>query len=210
MKTAAKQPIVRTLIALALALAFAGAAPMAALAETGVDPAANAPFFEDASDADSAVDYAPGFKDYETDSELDSLKKSHEFSFDETTIQDPTAAARPAKWIEVVLSKQMLYAWQNGKVVMSSRISSGLPRTPTVRGNFRIYVKYVSTRMRGPGYNLPNVPYTMYFYRGYGIHGAYWHNNFGHPMSHGCVNLPVAFSGQLFRWASVGMLVYIH
>jgi lipoprotein-anchoring transpeptidase ErfK/SrfK len=203
-------PIFRILITLALALAFAGAAPMAALAETGVDPAANAPFFDDASGADAAIDYAPGFKDYEIDSELDSLKKSHEFKFDETTIQDPAAAARPAKWIEVVLSKQMIYAWQNGRVVLSSRISSGLPRTPTVRGNFRIYVKYVSTRMRGPGYNLPNVPYTMYFYRGYGIHGAYWHNNFGRPMSHGCVNLPVPFSGQLFRWAPVGTLVYIH
>jgi lipoprotein-anchoring transpeptidase ErfK/SrfK len=210
MRPATKRPLARLLISVAMAVAFAGAAPLSAFAETGVDPAANAPFFDDASSDDSAIDFAPGFKDYETDVELDSLKKSRAFTFDETSIQNPTAAARPAKWIEVVLARQMIYAWQNGKVVMSSRISSGLPRTPTVRGNFRIYVKYVSTRMRGPGYNLPNVPYTMYFYRGYGIHGAYWHNNFGRPMSHGCVNLPVPFSGQLFRWAPVGTLVYIH
>lgn len=44
--------------------------------------------------------------------------------------------------------------------------------------------------MTGPGYDLPNVPYTMYFYQGYGLHGTYWHNNFGTPMSHGCVNMP--------------------
>jgi len=210
MNITTKRPLARILISFALALAFSGAAPMAALAETGVDPAAIAPFLDDGSDAEYSVDFAPGFKDYEIDAEFDSLKKSHEFTFDETSIQDPAAAARPAKWIEVVLSKQMVYAWQNGKVVLSSKISSGLSRTPTVRGNFRIYVKYVSTRMRGPGYNLPNVPYTMYFYRGYGLHGAYWHNNFGRPMSHGCVNLPVSFSGQLFRWAPVGTLVYIH
>ena len=97
MRPTTHRPISRLLITFALALAFAGASPLSALAETGVDPAANAPFFDDASSDDSAVDFAPGFKDYETDSELNSLKKSHEFSFDETTIQDPTAAARPAK-----------------------------------------------------------------------------------------------------------------
>ena len=44
--------------------------------------------------------------------------------------------------------------------------------------------------MSGPGYYLPGVPYVMYFYQGYGLHGTYWHDNFGQPMSHGCVNLP--------------------
>jgi len=205
MKHTADRLLIRILVTLALALAFAGVTPAAAFAEAGVA----APFSDDADSADSAIDFAPGFKDYEIDAEMDSLKKTHEFVFDETSIRNP-AAARPAKWIEVVLASQMIYAWQDGRVVLSSRISSGLPRTPTVRGNFRIYVKYVSTRMRGPGYNLPNVPYTMYFYRGYAIHGAYWHNNFGRPMSHGCVNLPVSFSGQLFGWAPVGTLVYIH
>jgi lipoprotein-anchoring transpeptidase ErfK/SrfK len=64
--------------------------------------------------------------------------------------------------------------------------------------------------MTGPGYYLPNVPYTMYFYGGYGLHGTYWHNNFGTPMSHGCVNLSTADSGWLFDWASVGTVVNVH
>ena len=120
------------------------------------------------------------------------------------------AAVRTGKWIEIRLATQRLIAWQNGKVVMSSAISSGVRAHPTLRGTFHIYVKYRSTRMRGPGYNLPNVPYTMYYSGSYGIHGAYWHNNFGHPMSHGCINLPVSFSRRLFSWASVGTLVVIH
>jgi lipoprotein-anchoring transpeptidase ErfK/SrfK len=123
---------------------------------------------------------------------------------------DTSDSANAGKWIEVILSQQKLIAWQNGRVVMTSRISSGVARYPTRRGTFKIYVKYRSTRMRGPGYNLPNVPWTMYYSGGYAIHGAYWHNNFGHPMSHGCVNLPVAFAKKLFAWAPVGTRVVVH
>lgn len=118
--------------------------------------------------------------------------------------------ARTGKWIEIILSRQWLNAWQNGRIVMSSAISSGVSAHPTRRGTFRIYVKYRSTRMRGPGYNLPGVPYTMYYSGSYAIHGAYWHHNFGHPMSHGCINLPVPFSRALFLWAPYGTTVVIH
>ena len=53
----------------------------------------------------------------------------------------------------------------------------------------------------GTYYNLPNVPNSMFFHLGYAIHGAYWHNNFGHTMSHGCVNEPLANAAQIFDWA---------
>ena len=121
-----------------------------------------------------------------------------------------SAAAVKGKWIEVILSKQKLIAWQNGRAVMSSLVSSGTSRHPTRRGTFRVYAKYRATRMRGPGYDLPGVPYTMYYSGSYAVHGAYWHNNFGHPMSHGCVNLPVAFSQRLYAWAPVGTPVVVH
>jgi lipoprotein-anchoring transpeptidase ErfK/SrfK len=119
-------------------------------------------------------------------------------------------ASRSGKWIEVNLAQQRLYAWQNGSVVMSSAISSGIAAYPTRRGTFKIRVKYRATRMRGPGYNLPGVPWTMYYSGSFAIHGAYWHHNFGHPMSHGCINLPVAFAGRLYAWAPVGTTVVIH
>jgi lipoprotein-anchoring transpeptidase ErfK/SrfK len=122
----------------------------------------------------------------------------------------PSLEARRGKWIEVRLATQRLYAWQSGRIVMSTAISSGLPRTPTVRGSFRIQRKYRRVRMRGPGYDLPNVPYSMFFYRGYAIHGTYWHANFGRPMSHGCVNLPTVKAAWLYRWAPIGTLVVVH
>jgi lipoprotein-anchoring transpeptidase ErfK/SrfK len=64
--------------------------------------------------------------------------------------------------------------------------------------------------MTGPGYNLPNVPYVMYFYGANAIHGTYWHNNFGHPMSHGCINLRTGDAAWLYSWASIGTPVVVH
>jgi lipoprotein-anchoring transpeptidase ErfK/SrfK len=103
-----------------------------------------------------------------------------------------------------------VYAYENNKVVRSFVVSTGTSAHPTVTGQFRVYVKYRSAAMRGPGYYLPDVPYIMYFYSGYGLHGTYWHNNFGTPMSHGCVNLRTSDAAWLYSWASVGTLVNIH
>jgi lipoprotein-anchoring transpeptidase ErfK/SrfK len=114
------------------------------------------------------------------------------------------------RWIDVDLSDQMLYAYEGNVIVASFLVSTGVPAFPTVTGQYHIYVKYYSTLMSGPGYYLPNVPYTMYFYRGYGIHGTYWHNNFGHPMSHGCVNMYTPNAEWMYYWASVGTLVNVH
>ena len=114
------------------------------------------------------------------------------------------------RWIDVNLSAQRVTAYAGNTPVRSTLASTGLARTPTPTGRYRIYVKYASTLMSGPGYYLPNVPYTMYFYRGYGLHGTYWHANFGHRMSHGCINLPTSEAQWLYSWAAVGTPVNIH
>ena len=88
-------------------------------------------------------------------------------------------------------------------------VSTGLPATPTVQGDYNVYVKYAAQTMSGPGYYLPDVPWVMYFYSGYGIHGTYWHNNFGQPMSHGCVNLPTPEAEWFYNWAEVGTPVHV-
>ena len=85
----------------------------------------------------------------------------------------------------------------------------GLP-LDTVIGEFAVYVKYEAADMWGTGYYLPAVPYVMYFFEDYGLHGTYWHSNFGTPMSHGCVNLRTEDAGWLFNWASVGTRVVVH
>jgi lipoprotein-anchoring transpeptidase ErfK/SrfK len=115
------------------------------------------------------------------------------------------------KRIEVDLTKQMLYAYQNDQVVMSFPVSSGKWH-PTPTGTFHIWIKLRYTRMTGgsgaDAYDLPNVPWVMFFYndqvgenQGFSLHGAYWHDNFGYPMSHGCVNIAPANAEKLYNWA---------
>lgn len=122
----------------------------------------------------------------------------------------PAEVDENTRWIDIDLSDQMLYAYIGDTIVNSFLVSTGTWRTPTVIGEYHIYVKYRYTDMRGPGYYLKDVPYTMYFYRGYGIHGTYWHDNFGTPMSHGCVNMRTSEAEWLFDFASVGTLVNVH
>lgn len=127
-----------------------------------------------------------------------------------TATPTPKVADYSGRWIEVNLSQQMLYAHDGDTTVASFLVSTGVPAFPTVTGRYYIWIKLVSTLMVGDGYYLPNVPYTMYFYKGYGIHGTYWHHNFGHPMSHGCVNMYTPDAKWMFNWASVGTMVIIH
>jgi lipoprotein-anchoring transpeptidase ErfK/SrfK len=114
------------------------------------------------------------------------------------------------RWIDVNLSQQMVYAYEGDVIVNSFVVSTGTAQTPTVTGKYKIWIKLKSTTMSGPGYHLTNVPYTMYFYKGYGLHGTYWHNNFGTPMSHGCVNLSISDAEWLYYWALEGTVVNVH
>lgn len=114
------------------------------------------------------------------------------------------------RWIDIDLSQQILYAFEDDTLVNSFYVSTGTYLHPTVTGQYNIYIKLRYTDMRGEDYYLPDVPFTMYFYEGYGIHGTYWHSNFGTPMSHGCVNMRTSEAEWLFYWASVGTLVNIH
>ncbi|MBI3242343.1 MAG: LysM peptidoglycan-binding domain-containing protein [Chloroflexi bacterium] len=128
---------------------------------------------------------------------------------DTTAAPAPQAPAGNGRRFLIDLSEQMLYAYEGDTLVRSTLVSTGLPQTPTVVGTFYIYLRYRSQRMIGPGYDLPSVPYVMYFYKGYGLHGTYWHNNFGAPMSHGCVNMPTAEAEWAYNWSSIGTPVTV-
>jgi LysM repeat protein len=121
----------------------------------------------------------------------------------------PAPTITTGKQIVVDLSDQMTYAFEDGQLVRSVLSSTGLPATPTVLGDYRIYLRYTAQTMSGPGYYLPDVPYVMYFYQGYALHGTYWHNNFGRPMSHGCVNLPTPEAEWFFNFAQIGTPVHV-
>jgi lipoprotein-anchoring transpeptidase ErfK/SrfK len=131
-------------------------------------------------------------------------------SVDDNSFTLSSSQISQPRWIEIDLSEQRLRAWEGKKLVYLYRISAGKRSTPTPIGRFRINSKYRTHRMRGRDYNIPDVPYTMYFYEGYAIHGAYWHNRFGTPVSHGCVNLPVKQARNLYNWTSTGTLVVVH
>ena len=117
------------------------------------------------------------------------------------------------RYVEVDLSEQKLKAWDGGSLFLETAVSTGLPWYPTPQGEFRIWIKLRATKMEGGSgryyYYLPNVPYVMYFqndkvpsWKGYGLHGTYWHNDFGTPRSHGCVNLPTPIAEKLYYWTA--------
>ena len=121
------------------------------------------------------------------------------------------------KRIVVNLSQEMLYAYDGNTLFMQEPISTGLELTPTPVGTFQVFKKTPSRYMQGPipgvsdqYYDLPGVPWNLYFTAdGAVIHGAYWHNHFGQPWSHGCVNLPPQKAKELYLWADVGTLVTV-
>jgi lipoprotein-anchoring transpeptidase ErfK/SrfK len=118
-----------------------------------------------------------------------------------TVTPTATATPTPERWIDVNIKTQTLIAYEGNKPVLTALISSGTTLTPTTRGTFYIYLKFQSQTMSGADYVTPNVPWVMYFQLDYSLHGAYWHNNFGQPMSHGCINLPVETAKWLYFWS---------
>jgi lipoprotein-anchoring transpeptidase ErfK/SrfK len=123
-----------------------------------------------------------------------------------TTIND--------KRIEVDLTNQRVYAYEGNRKIFDFIVSTG-KWGPTPTGTFHIWAKVRSQLMEGGDqsngtyYYLPNVPSVQFFYndqvdksRGFSFHGAYWHNNFGHPMSHGCVNMRTEDAQKLYNWTN--------
>jgi lipoprotein-anchoring transpeptidase ErfK/SrfK len=114
------------------------------------------------------------------------------------------------RWIEVQLENQRLVAWEGNKPVYAIIVSTGTATHPTRPGIFAIQTKLEVTRMQGADYDVPDVPFTMYYDNSYAIHGAYWNRRFGTPVSHGCVNVAVNHAEWLFNWAEVGTPVVVH
>lgn len=123
----------------------------------------------------------------------------------------PANGDASGRWIDINLSTQTLVAYEGSRPLLSTAVSTGMADTPTPVGTYTIGYKTKSQRMTGPDYDLPNVPWVMYFTnRGHAIHGAYWHNNFGVPMSHGCVNTSLPNAQWLYEFAPKGTRVVVH
>ncbi|MGP3535590.1 L,D-transpeptidase family protein [Microbacterium sp. RD1] len=134
-------------------------------------------------------------------------------AFPLTVTETPFTTTTLVRRIEVNLSSQRVFLFENDQVVQSWAASSGLASSPTLAGNFRIGWKTPMQDMGcfpGATYCTENVPWVAYFNGDQGFHGAYWHNNFGRQMSHGCVNLPVSSAKFLYDWAPKGTQVSVH
>jgi lipoprotein-anchoring transpeptidase ErfK/SrfK len=138
-----------------------------------------------------------------------------------TTAQTTLAgrSSHPASsghWVDVNLSKQQVTAYNGSTPIKTVWTSTGTRRHPTVVGTFHVWLRLRSTTMSGGSYQagdhyrLPGVPWVQYFYRGFALHGTYWHRNFGHPMSHGCVNLTIDDSAWFYNFGFLGMAVRTH
>ena len=117
-----------------------------------------------------------------------------------------TLSAMGVRVVELALG----YFFSTPQVLFSTLTSTGGPGMETPTGWFPVYAKHVAIDMSGPGYYAPDVPYVLWFYGPYSIHGTYWHNEFGWPHSHGCVNLPTPAAKWLFSRVPVGMMVTVH
>jgi len=105
------------------------------------------------------------------------------------------------KHIEISLADQLLVAFEEDEPVFTTHISGGTGGDrATPRGRHHIEFKSPSRHMIGDDFDLPGVPFDSYFWGGVAIHGTYWHNDYGRPRSHGCVNVPSEAAKWLFRW----------
>lgn len=120
------------------------------------------------------------------------------------------------RWVEVDLSEQRTYLWLGNERIASFLISSGIAKYPTVTGEFAVRYKTPKQTMTGGSratgdyYSTPNVRWVSYFYGDYALHGAWWHNNFGQPMSHGCINMRDEDAKIVYDFAPVGTKVIVH
>ena len=125
----------------------------------------------------------------------------------------PDATTTSDKLIVVDLATQTLTYSEGSTTIATIKISSGLRGTPTPKGEFSVLGKYPIIDYKGSNYDFKNTKWNLRFKDhnplNYYIHGAYWHHNFGHPMSHGCVNVSYADMEPLYNWADVGTRIII-
>ncbi len=120
------------------------------------------------------------------------------------------------RWVAVDLWQQVLTAYEDDRLVFTTLIASGLSKHPTRMGLFHIWIRLQTDDMNGgmggpDAYALPYVPFVMYFDRSISLHGTYWHDGFGWPHSHGCVNMSITDAHWMYDWteAAPNAAVYV-
>jgi len=118
----------------------------------------------------------------------------------------PPATLADERWIDVDLDRQILVAYEGTLPVYATLISSGTRKNPTETGIYRIWIKFAETDMNGrmgesDAYSVATVPWTQFYGNDLALHTSYWHDGFGRPRSHGCVNLSPRDARFLYFWS---------
>jgi lipoprotein-anchoring transpeptidase ErfK/SrfK len=138
-----------------------------------------------------------------------------DFSYVALREANPTMNQRP-RWIEVNLSQQNLVVYEDEKPIFATLVSTGRQPAWTGEGAYTIYNKIDMHPLISPDpvaigdYYLEDVPYLLYYQGSWAIHSAYWHDKFGKPNSHGCVNLSMQDADWLFAWANEGDWIILY
>jgi lipoprotein-anchoring transpeptidase ErfK/SrfK len=119
--------------------------------------------------------------------------------------------------MDVNLTSQTLVVYENCQPIFATLISSAKAPAVTPTGTFSIF--YMEERLplfanervaTSEEFYLADVPWLMFFHENWAIHGAYWHDHFGEPGSHGCINVSPYDARWLFEWAKLGDMIVIH
>lgn len=131
--------------------------------------------------------------------------------------QDKPEGVEGESWISINLYEQTVSIYEQGELVFATISSTGLRGWWTQPGTFQVYAKLERDTMSGAFeadrsdyYYLQDVPWVLYYDQARAIHGAYWHNGYGYPRSHGCVNLSPADARWIFQWAQEGTWVHVY
>jgi hypothetical protein len=123
-------------------------------------------------------------------------------------VEPPKDVGSSDRWVDVDLAEQVLVAYEGRRPVFTTLVSTGAAH-PTPEGSYRIWVKFSEADMqgeaRGHRYAVSSVPWTMYFYKDFALHAAYWHDGFGEARSNGCVNLSPQDARRLYLWTAPGV-----
>lgn len=140
-----------------------------------------------------------------------------DFAYVDRIMPNPSRATA-GRWISVNLSEQYLIVYENEQPIFATLISSGKETSgwATGTGTFTVYHKDETYSLLSPdpkdvgNYLIQDVPHILYYQGSWALHGAYWHDNFGTPSSHGCVNLSLADAEWVFNWATEGEWIILY
>lgn len=177
----------------------------------GTSTIAATPLDSDGDGLNDAIELQLGTDPASDDSDSDGYKDKEEILNGYNPQNNTKGDRKIERRIEVDLSKQQMHYFFNNVKIGSYYVSTGRLTAKTPTGTFKILKKVPVKHYRGINVSYPNTKWNLEFKKGYFIHSAYWHNDFGvKPRSGGCVNLTLPDAEQMYKFLDVGDSVKVY